>query len=62
MGCPVLVASPGRALTKPPEAAGRGQRGGTLTVTVVLVVHGNVVAPGVGSTFDPFVIELSFPI
>lgn len=44
------------------RGAGRGQRGGTLTVTVVLVVHRHVVAPGVGSTLDPFVTELSFPI
>lgn len=44
------------------EAASRGQDGGALTIVVVLVVHRHVVAPGVGSTFDPFVIELSFPI
>ena len=45
-----------------PAVASRGQRGGALTIVVVLVVHRHVVAPGVGATFDPFVIERSFPI
>lgn len=39
-----------------------GGRRSTLTVTVILVVHRHVVAPGVGAAFDPLVIELSFPI
>jgi hypothetical protein len=40
----------------------QGQYGGALTIIVVFVVHRYMVAPGVGSTVYPFVIELSFPI
>lgn len=63
MGHPLAMAFVWRSSNHiPSEVVSRGQGRGALTVIVVLVVHRHVVAPGVGSTFDPFVIELSFPI
>lgn len=33
-----------------------------LTIIVVFVMHRHMVAPGIGSTFDTFIIELGLPI